>query len=615
MPGGGRLLPRCGAPGVGRSPTPDRPPLGREAGARHPLAEGPGDVGSWTRHQPHSALASCLCQLWGRHEGARGGRLLLPGRGASAGGPCPTPDCPSLGRVAGTRYPLAVGAGVVGVGSRHQPHITRSCELAFRVVGAAPGRAGGGRLLPWCGVSGVRALSHARLPVLGACGRGPLPTGCGCRGYGHGDPSSTLQNARLGAGFARCGGSTRAPEGGGGIRRWALSYARPPILGACDRGPLPTGCGCGGRRRWDPSRTPQRALLQAGFARFGGSTRAPRAMGGSCLGVGRPQVGPLPRPTARPLGVRPGPATHWLWVRGLLAWGAVTNPTSRALVSWLCALWGRHKSIRGGAPVALVWGVRGSGALPLPAARHWRVRPGPATRWLWVRGLWVWGPVINPTERALASWLCALWGRHEGARGGGASGVGRSPMPDQPSLGRAAGAHYLQAVGSGAVGVGTRHGSHSALYCKLALRALGAVRGRPGPGGALAWVYGVQGWVLSHARPPVLGACGQGLRPTCCGRGGCGRGKPSPTPQRALLGAGFARCGGGTRVPRGGRPLPWCGKSGFGRSSTPDRRPMKRAAGARPPLAVGAGDMGAWTRHQPHSLRFCELALRALGAA
>ena len=46
----------------------------------------------------------------------------------------------------------------------------------------------------------------------------------------------------------------------------------------------------------------------------------------------------------------------------------------------------------------------------------------------------------NPTAHALASWLCALWGRHEGARGGrllpgcGASEVGRSPSPDHLSF-------------------------------------------------------------------------------------------------------------------------------------------------------------------------------------
>ena len=52
-----------------------------------------------------------------------------------------------------------------------------------------------------------------------------------------------------------------------GARRWALSHARPPVLGACGRGPLPTGCRCGGCGRGDPSPTPQRALLRAGFTR------------------------------------------------------------------------------------------------------------------------------------------------------------------------------------------------------------------------------------------------------------------------------------------------------------------------------------------------------------
>ena len=47
----------------------------------------------------------------------------------------------------------------------------------------------------------------------------------------------------------------------------------------------------------------------------------------------------------RPLvlsGVRLGPTTHWLWVRGVRAFGPVTNPTAHALASWLCALPRRH---------------------------------------------------------------------------------------------------------------------------------------------------------------------------------------------------------------------------------------------------------------------------------
>ena len=95
-------------------------------------------------------------------------------------------------------------------------------------------------------------LTHARPPLLRACGRGPLPTGCGCGGCGRGDPLPTRQRALLRAGIERCKGGTRAPGGGGisclgvpCVLGWALTDARPPVHGACGPGPLPIGCGCG----------------------------------------------------------------------------------------------------------------------------------------------------------------------------------------------------------------------------------------------------------------------------------------------------------------------------------------------------------------------------------
>ena len=108
------------------------------------------------------------------------------------------------------------------------------------------------------------------------------------------------------------------------------------------------------------------------------------------------------------------------------------------------------------------------------------VRPRSTTHWLWLRGVRAWGPVTNPTADALASWLCALWGRHEGARGGasclgmGRPGTGALPPLTSRPFGRAAGAHYPLAVGAGGAGVGTRHQPHSARSCELALRAVGA---------------------------------------------------------------------------------------------------------------------------------------------
>ena len=191
--------------------------------------------------------------------------------------------------------------------------------------------------------------------------------------------------------------------------------------------------------------------------------------GASCLGVGRPGSGGLPPPTACPLGRLPGPATHWLWVRGDAGVGTRHQPHS---------------------------------------ARS-----------------------------------CELWGRHEGARGGrllpgcGASGVGRSPTPDCPPSGRAAGAHY----------------------------------------------------------------------PLALGVGGCGRGDPSPTPQRA----GFARCGGGMRVPGGGASGLGVGRPGLGALPPPTARALGGLPGPTTHWVWVSGGAGVGTRPQPHSA----LALRAVGAA
>ena len=208
----------------------------------------------------------------------------------------------------------------------------------------------------------------------------------------------------------------RVPGGGAsclGVGRPGSGALPPPnhsSVRACGQGPLPTGCGCGGCRHGDPSPTPQRALLRAGFARCGGGMRVPGWVA-SCLGVGRPGSGALPPPTTRPFG-------------------------------------------------------------------------------------------------------------------------------------RAAGAHYPLAVGAGGSG-----------------------------------------------------------------------GDPSPTPQRALLRVGFARCGGGMRVPRGGASCLGVGCPGSGALPPPTTCPFGRAAWAHYPLAVNAGGAGVGTRHQPHSARSCELALRAVEAA
>ena len=335
-----------------------------------------------------------------------------------------------------------------------------------------------------------------------------------------------------------------------GVRGRAWPAPDHSSFRACGRGPLPTGFGCGVCRRGDPSPTPQRALLRAGFARLGGGMRVPGG-GAPCLGVGRPGSGALPTPTTRPFGRAAGAHYPLAVGAGAAVVGTRHQPHSAHSCELALRAVGAACGCLWGAPLAWVWGVWGRAlSQPRPLVLS-GVRPGPTTHWLWVRGVRAWGPVTNPTARTLASCLCALWRLHEAARGGrllpgcwGDRG-GRSPTPD-----------------------------HSSFR-----------------------------------------ACGFGPLPTGCGCGGCGRWDPSPTPQRALLRAGFARCGGGMRVPGGGASCLGVGRPGWALSQPRPLVFLGRAAGAHYPLVVGAGAAGVGTHHQPHSARSYELALRTVGAA
>ena len=196
-----------------------------------------------------------------------------------------------------------------------------------------------------------------------------------------------------------------------GVRGRALSHPRLPDLCAGFRDPLPTGCGCGGLRAWEPVTNPTARTLSSWLCALPG--RHEGARGGA--------------PPAWVWGVRGWALSHprlpalWAGCRsplptgcgrgGVRAWGPVTNPTARALSSWLCALWWRHEGVRGGAPPSLGVGRPGSGALPAPTACPLGGLPGPTTHWLLMRG---------------------------------------------------------------GAGVGTRHQPHSARSCELALRAVGA---------------------------------------------------------------------------------------------------------------------------------------------
>ena len=261
---------RCGASGVGRSPTPDCPPSGRAARA---------DVGRPGSDALPPLTARPLGGLPGPVWGFRGRGLSQPrlsalwagcrGRcGASGVGRSPIPDCPPPGR--------AAGADVGRPGSGALPPPTA------RPLGGLPG--------PVWGVRG-RTLSRPRLPALSGGCRGR----CGASGVRRAPtPDCSPSGRGAGAGVGRPGSGAPPPPTDGplgglpgpvrGVRGRTLSHPRLPALWAGCRG----RCGASGVRRSPTPNCPPSG----------------RAAGAS---VGRPGSDALPTPTARPLGGLPGP--------------------------------------------------------------------------------------------------------------------------------------------------------------------------------------------------------------------------------------------------------------------------------------------------------------------
>ena len=143
-----------------------------------------------------------------------------------------------------------------------------------------------------------------------------------------------------------------------GLRCRELSQPRLPALWAGCRGPLPTGCGCGGPRAWGPVTNPTARALACWLCALCGQHEGARG-GASCLDVGRLGSGALPSRTARPLGAPPGPTTHWLWVRGGAGVGTRHQPHSARSFELALRAVGAASECLGRAPLAWMWGVRG----------------------------------------------------------------------------------------------------------------------------------------------------------------------------------------------------------------------------------------------------------------
>ena len=285
---------------------------------------------------------------------------------------------------------------------------------------------------------------------------------------------------------------------------------------------------------------------------------------------------------------------------GVLAWG----PSTVSLACLPC---------RGLRAAGVVGGRPGGGGLP----RLWEAsgirrcpspgRPslgagsqGSATRVSRARLVWAWGPSTGPTACALVSLRCAPWGRPEGIPGGGAfrrcegrlSSGALPPLAARPQGGLSGSAtHVLWQRVCGRGG--------PALSLWLACPAGCCVpRGwwEAFPGG-LAF-HRCEGRLVSGALPATaarsLWRAARVPRHVFPGRGCLGRGDPAPGPQRALLRAVVARCGGGGRAPSGGGALRRSeGRLSSGAPPLLAARPHGRAVRVRYPRAVDAG-VRAW---------------------
>ena len=352
---GGRLLPGCGASGVGRFPTPDCPPSGRAAGAHYPSAVGAGGCGRGDLSPtPQRALLRAGFARCGGGMRVPGGAASCLGVGRPGSGALPPPTVRPLGGLPGPTTSWLWVRGGAGVGTRHLPHSARSCVSWGRHESAW-----GGRLLPGCGASGVGRSPTPDCPPSGRADGAHYPRLWVPGGCGRGDPSPTPQRVLLRARFARCGGDTRAPGGGTsclGVGRSGSGALPSPTARPLGGLPGPTTHWLWVRegRAWGPITYPTARAL----ACFGGGMRVPGG-GASCLGVGRPGSGALPPPTLRPLGGLPGPTNHWLWVRGGAGVGTRHQPHSARSCELALRAAGAARGRPGGALPAWVWGVRG----------------------------------------------------------------------------------------------------------------------------------------------------------------------------------------------------------------------------------------------------------------
>ena len=446
-----------------------------------------------------------------------------------------------------------------------------------------------------------------------------------------GPSTSPTACALAGPALLAVGVAERCPRGEGLPPLWGAPGVRRcpspgrPSSGAGSQGSASRVSRVRSVRAWGPSSGPTACALASLRCSLWGWRKGVPGGGAFHHCEGRLVSGAVPPPVARPLerAARvPRPVCPGC---GRCGRGDPAPAPQRApLRGRRCSLWGWRRGVPGGRAFHHCGGRLVSGAVPPPVARLLeqaaRVprpvcpgcgRCGPGD------------PAPAPQRAPLRACVARCGGGGRASPGGVPSTIVRGAwcqalsLPRSPVLWSGQPGFRVPCVpGAVGAGVGTQHRPHSVRPCGPALLAVGVAEERP-RGCAF---HHCEGRLVSGAVPPLaarpLERAARVPRPVCPGCGRCGRGDPAPTPQRAPLRAGVARCGGGGRASPGGvlstvvrgacrqalslprPPVLWSGQPGF-----------------RVPCVPGAVIAGVGTQHRPHSVRPCGLALVAVWVA
>ena len=227
---------------------------------------------------------------------------------------------------------------------------------------------------PFGMLGGGAARSRFPIPGLGLCALRGVGAGVETGHQPHRARSCELALRAVGAAGGCPGGAS--PAWVWGFPRWALSHPQSLVLSGVPPGPTTNWLQLREVRSWRTvtNRTARAfaSLLCALWGRHEG------AQGGRFLpGCGTSKVGRSPTPDHSSFpGVRPGLTTHWLWVRGVRAWGPSPIPPCALLRAGFAHCEGGTR-VPGGRsllPGCPDW------ALPHPRPPVlWGVRPGPTT--------------------------------------------------------------------------------------------------------------------------------------------------------------------------------------------------------------------------------------------